>query len=152
MGGALARTDIIQGQKGRKGRPEVRYRAHVAFASAAELLDNLSKVHNRRRSAHLREQRVRLNHPFEKSRTGQAEFFENRRTQMNPSSSNTTTDTARMPGRRIRGPTSTTLRDRGRSSPTRTWCGAGGVDASREPRECGPSTPSIRAAWWACRP
>jgi len=37
--------------------------------------------------------------PFEKSRTGQAEFFENRfGTQMNPSSSNTTTDTGENAG------------------------------------------------------
>ena len=35
MGGALKPTDIIQGPEGQEGPTEVRYRAHVAFSSAA---------------------------------------------------------------------------------------------------------------------
>ena len=90
MGGALKPTDIIQGPEGQEGPTEVRYRAHVAFASASELLDNLSKVHNRRKALIYVSNGYDFN-PFEKSRSGQAEFFENRfGTQMNPSSSNTT--------------------------------------------------------------
>jgi VWFA-related protein len=77
MGGALKPTDIIQGPEGQEGPTEVRYRAHVAFSSAADLLDNLSKVHNRRKALIYVSNGYDFN-PFEKSRTGQAEFFENR--------------------------------------------------------------------------
>jgi len=77
MGGALKPTDIIQGPEGQEGPTEVRYRAHVAFSAAAELLDNLSKVHNRRKALIYVSNGYDFN-PFEKSRTGQAEFFENR--------------------------------------------------------------------------
>jgi VWFA-related protein len=77
MGGALKPTDIIQGPEGQEGPTEVRYRAHVAFSTAAELLDNLSKVHNRRKAVIYVSNGYDFN-PFEKSRTGQAEFFENR--------------------------------------------------------------------------
>ena len=84
MGGALKPTDIIQGPEGQEGPTEVRYRAHVAFSSAADLLDNLSKVHNRRKALIYVSNGYDFN-PFEKSRTGQAEFFENRfGTQANP--------------------------------------------------------------------
>ena len=90
MGGALKPTDIIQGPEGQEGPTEVRYRAHVAFASAAELLESLSKVHNRRKALIYVSNGYDFN-PFEKSRSGQAEFFENRfGTQSNTSSSNST--------------------------------------------------------------
>jgi VWFA-related protein len=77
MGGALKPTDIIQGPEGQDGPTEVRYRAHVAFSAALELMDNLSKVHNRRKALIYVSNGYDFN-PFEKSRTGQAEFFENR--------------------------------------------------------------------------
>jgi VWFA-related protein len=77
MGGALKPTDIIQGPEGQEGPTEVRYRAHVAFASAAEMLENLSKIHNRRKALIYVSNGYDFN-PFEKSRSGQAEFFENR--------------------------------------------------------------------------
>jgi VWFA-related protein len=77
MGGALKPTDIIQGPEGQEGPTEVRYRAHVAFAAASELLDNLAKVHNRRKALIYVSNGYDFN-PFEKSRSGQAEFFENR--------------------------------------------------------------------------
>ena len=90
MGGALKPTDIIQGPEGQEGPTEVRYRAHVAFSAAAELLDSLSKVHNRRKALIYVSNGYDFN-PFEKSRSGQAEFFENRfGTQANTSASNTT--------------------------------------------------------------
>ena len=93
MGGALKPTDIIQGPEGQEGPTEVRYRAHVAFASAADLLDNLSKVHNRRKALIYVSNGYDFN-PFEKSRSGQAEFFENRfGTQANTSSANTSGET-----------------------------------------------------------
>jgi len=90
MGGALKPTDVIQGPEGQDGPTEVRYRAHVAFSSAAELLESLSKVHNRRKALIYVSNGYDFN-PFEKSRSGQAEFFENRfGTQANSSGSNTT--------------------------------------------------------------
>lgn len=91
MGGALKPTDIIQGPEGQDGPTEVRYRAHVAFSSAAEMLENLSKIHNRRKALIYVSNGYDFN-PFEKSRSGQAEFFENRfGTQSNPNA-NTNTD------------------------------------------------------------
>ena len=77
MGGALKPTDIIQGPEGQEGPTEVRYRAHVAFSSAAEMLENLSKIHNRRKALIYVSNGYDFN-PFEKSRSGEAEFFENR--------------------------------------------------------------------------
>ena len=97
MGGALKPTDIIQGPEGQDGPTEVRYRAHVAFASAAEMMENLAKIHNRRKALIYVSNGYDFN-PFEKSRTGQAEFFENRfGTQANPNantSADGTTDTS----------------------------------------------------------
>ena len=94
MGGALKPTDIIQGPEGQDGPTEVRYRAHVAFSAAAELMDNLSKVHNRRKALIYVSNGYDFN-PFEKSRTGQQEFFENRfgtgKDAVNP---NTSSDTS----------------------------------------------------------
>ena len=93
MGGALKPTDIIQGPEGQEGPTEVRYRAHVAFSSAAELLDSLSKVHNRRKALIYVSNGYDFN-PFEKSRSGQAEFFENRfGTQSNTSSASSSGET-----------------------------------------------------------
>jgi VWFA-related protein len=77
MGGALKPTDVIQGPEGQDGPTEVRYRAHVAFASALDLLDNLAKVHNRRKALIYVSNGYDFN-PFAKSRSGQSEFFENR--------------------------------------------------------------------------
>jgi VWFA-related protein len=107
MGGALKPTDIIQGPEGQEGPTEVRYRAHVAFSSAADLLDNLSKVHNRRKALIYVSNGYDFN-PFEKSRSGQAEFFENRfGTQANSSagsSSGDGTDTNSGAGTNINDP------------------------------------------------
>jgi VWFA-related protein len=77
MGGALKPTDIIQGPEGQDGPTEVRYRAHVAFSTVADLLDNLSKVHNRRKALIYVSNGYDFN-PFEKSRNGEQEFFENK--------------------------------------------------------------------------
>ena len=77
MGGALKPTDVIQGPEGQDGPTEVRYRAHVAFSTVADLLDNLSKVHNRRKAVIYVSNGYDFN-PFEKSRNGEQEFFENK--------------------------------------------------------------------------
>jgi VWFA-related protein len=77
MGGALKPTDIIQGPEGQEGPTEVRYRAHVAFSTVADLLDELAKVHNRRKAVIYVSNGYDFN-PFEKSRNGEQEFFENK--------------------------------------------------------------------------
>jgi VWFA-related protein len=49
-GSELSPTDIIQGPSGSEGPSEVRYRAHVAFSTVNDLLNNLDSVHNRRKA------------------------------------------------------------------------------------------------------
>src|SRR5262249_42063608 len=49
-GNELKPSDIIQGPSGSGGPSEVRYRAHVAFSTVNDALDNLEKVHNRRKA------------------------------------------------------------------------------------------------------
>jgi len=49
-GNGLRPSEIIQGPDGQDGPTEVRYRAHVAFSTAGELLRNLEKVNNRRKA------------------------------------------------------------------------------------------------------
>src|SRR6185436_18453059 len=49
-GNELKPTDIINGSSGAEGPSEVRYRAHVAFSTVYDLLNNLDQVHNRRKA------------------------------------------------------------------------------------------------------
>ena len=49
-GNGMTATDIIQGQSGANGPQEIRYRANVAFKTVTELVNNLDKVHNRRKA------------------------------------------------------------------------------------------------------
>jgi VWFA-related protein len=49
-GNELKPFEIINGTSGPGGPTEVRYRAHVAFATVDETLQNLEQVHNRRKS------------------------------------------------------------------------------------------------------
>jgi VWFA-related protein len=49
-GSELKPTDIINGASGAEGPSEVRYRAHVAFSTVNDLLNNLDSVHNRRKA------------------------------------------------------------------------------------------------------
>jgi VWFA-related protein len=49
-GSGLKPSDIIQGPQGAEGPSEVRYRAHVAFSTAYDLLRNLERVQNRRKA------------------------------------------------------------------------------------------------------
>src|SRR6185312_3292834 len=46
----LKPTDIINGPSGAEGPSEVRYRAHVAFSTVNDLLNNLNSVTNRRKA------------------------------------------------------------------------------------------------------
>jgi VWFA-related protein len=49
-GAGLAPKDILATPEGAQGPPEVRYRAHVAFSTAYDLMKNLEQVHNRRKA------------------------------------------------------------------------------------------------------
>ena len=59
-GNELKPTDIINGPSGAEGPSEVRYRAHVAFSTVNDLLNNLNSVHQPPQGAHLRQRRLRL--------------------------------------------------------------------------------------------
>ena len=49
-GNELKPSEIIQGPSGAEGPSEVRYRAHVAFSTVYDLLNQLEQVHNRRKA------------------------------------------------------------------------------------------------------
>ena len=49
-GGGLRPEEIIKGMTGTQGPTELRYRAHVAFSTAYELMKNLEKLQNRRKA------------------------------------------------------------------------------------------------------
>ena len=49
-GDELSPTDIINSASGSGGPSEVRFRAHTAFSTVNELLNNLDQVHNRRKA------------------------------------------------------------------------------------------------------
>jgi len=76
-GNGLKPTDIIQGPESSQGPTEVRYRAHVAFSTAYEIMHNLEQVHNRRKAVVYVSNGYDFN-PFEESRKGERQFFEGR--------------------------------------------------------------------------
>jgi VWFA-related protein len=49
-GAGLKPDEIISTPDGSQGPPEVRYRAHVAFSTAYDILQNLEQIHNRRKA------------------------------------------------------------------------------------------------------
>ncbi len=68
-GNGLKPSDIIGGPESAEGPSEVRYRAHVAFSTAYDILTNLEKVQNRRKAVVYVSNGYDLN-PFEVSRYG----------------------------------------------------------------------------------
>src|SRR6516225_711199 len=68
-GNELSPTDIIQGPSGAEGPSEVRYRAHVAFSTVGDVLNELEKVHNRRKALVYVSDGYDFN-PFQDSRLG----------------------------------------------------------------------------------
>jgi VWFA-related protein len=66
-GNGLKPTEIIKGQEGADGPVELRYRAHVAFTTGNQLMQNLEKLHNRRKAVIWVSSGYDFN-PFEKSR------------------------------------------------------------------------------------
>jgi VWFA-related protein len=66
-GGGLKPEDIIQGMQSSQGPTELRYRAHVAFSTAYDLMRNLEKLQNRRKAVLYISSGYDFN-PFETSR------------------------------------------------------------------------------------
>jgi VWFA-related protein len=71
-GNELSPSDIIQGPSGSQGPSEVRYRAHVAFSTVNDILQNLEQVHNRRKALVYVSDGYDFN-PFQESRLGFAD-------------------------------------------------------------------------------
>jgi VWFA-related protein len=75
-GNGLQPNDIIGGPEGAEGPSEVRYRAHVAFSTAYDIVENLSRVQNRRKAVIYVSNGYDLN-PFELTRRGESQLFPN---------------------------------------------------------------------------
>ena len=68
-GSGLKPSEIINRGSGSEGPTELRYNAHVAFSTMREALDNLEKVHNRRKALVWVSEGYDFN-PFQESRLG----------------------------------------------------------------------------------
>jgi VWFA-related protein len=70
-GNGLKPSDIIEGPQGAEGPSEVRYRAHVAFSTAYDLMKNMEQVQNRRKALVYVSNGYDFN-PFPEARAGQS--------------------------------------------------------------------------------
>jgi len=73
-GNGLKPSDIIQGAEGADGPSEVRYRAHVAFSTAYDMLRQLERITNRRKAVVWVSNGYDFN-PFSESRLGEDPVF-----------------------------------------------------------------------------
>ena len=73
-GNGLKPSDIIQGAEGADGPTEVRYRAHVAFSTAYDMLTQMEKINNRRKAVVWVSNGYDFN-PFAESRLGEDPVF-----------------------------------------------------------------------------
>ena len=73
-GNGLKPADIIQGQDGAEGPAEVRYRAHVAFSTARDIVTQLERITNRRKAVVWVSNGFDFN-PFAESRLGEDPDF-----------------------------------------------------------------------------
>lgn len=73
-GNGLRSADIIQGAESAQGPSEVRYRAHVAFSTAFDMLRQLEKITNRRKAVVWVSNGYDFN-PFAESRLGEDPVF-----------------------------------------------------------------------------
>jgi VWFA-related protein len=73
-GSGLKPSDIIQGAEGSDGPSEVRYRAHVAFSTAYDMLSQMEKINNRRKAVVWVSNGYDFN-PFAESRLGEDPVF-----------------------------------------------------------------------------
>ena len=77
-GGALKPSEIIEAGQGPNGPAELRYRAHVAFSTAYDMVRNLEKIHNRRKAVVYVSNGYDFN-PFEGARYGDANILGQKR-------------------------------------------------------------------------
>ena len=68
-GSALKPSELIEGPQGPNGPTELKYRAHVAFSTAYDIVSNLAKVQNRRKAVIYVSNGYDFN-PFEGARFG----------------------------------------------------------------------------------
>lgn len=73
-GNGLKPQDIIEGPESAEGPSEVRYRAHVAFSTAYDIMTNLERVRNRRKAVIYVSNGYDFN-PFPEGRLGEDPFF-----------------------------------------------------------------------------
>ncbi len=73
-GNGLKPSDVIQGQDGPDGPSEVRYRAHVAFSTARDIVTQLERISNRRKAVVWVSNGFDFN-PFAESRLGEDPTF-----------------------------------------------------------------------------
>ena len=73
-GNGLKPSDIIQGAEGAEGPSEVRYRAHVAFSTAYDMLRQLERITNRRKAVVWVSNGFDFD-PFKESRLGEDPVF-----------------------------------------------------------------------------
>jgi VWFA-related protein len=73
-GNGLKPSDVIQGAEGPDGPTEVRYRAHVAFSTAYDMLTQMEKIANRRKAVIWVSQGYDFD-PFKESRLGEDPVF-----------------------------------------------------------------------------
>ena len=73
-GNGLKPSDVIQGAEGADGPSEVRYRAHVAFSTAFDMLSQMEKISNRRKAVIWVSNGYDFN-PFAESRLGEDPVF-----------------------------------------------------------------------------
>ena len=73
-GNGLKPSDVIQGAEGADGPSEVRYRAHVAFSTAYDMLTQMEKINNRRKAVVWVSNGYDFN-PFAESRLGEDPVF-----------------------------------------------------------------------------
>ena len=73
-GNGLKPADIINGAEGADGPTEVRYRAHVAFSTAYDMLSQMEKINNRRKAVIWVSNGYDFN-PFAESRLGEDPVF-----------------------------------------------------------------------------
>ncbi len=73
-GSGLKPSDVIQGQDNADGPAEVRYRAHVAFSTAHDMLRQMEKITNRRKAVVWVSNGYDFN-PFAESRLGEDPVF-----------------------------------------------------------------------------
>jgi VWFA-related protein len=73
-GNGLKPSDIIQGAESSDGPSEVRYRAHVAFSTAYDMLSQMERISNRRKAVVWVSQGYDFD-PFKESRLGEDPVF-----------------------------------------------------------------------------